>query len=516
MAEEWARQEAILTAEIEASGDRVPPDDASLGELAGSTVDSTMEEPFPWGVITHGPGGPGGAGFKSGSVLDNLSPGPVLAGALQDTCARGLTGLSDDELAGVILAWRRCESYAAAGMLAAVAELHRRRLAHPDPHVGEHAGDELAILLTLTGYSAAGLLDQALALSRLPATMAALSAGRIDRGRAAVIGYETGLLDDSLAAAVEQLVIEDAPAQTTARLRARLRRAVLAADPEAARRRKERAIKDARVELHAEMAGTAALAGRDLPLVAALAADTRIDAQARALKAGGAAATLAQLRAAVFLGLLTGQEATRFLPGQDPDDGSDGSGDAAGEATLPPGDPVRATQPRDDRATAPDPGAQNAGNAAAAKCSPAGSRSPVGPGGGLVARGSVHLTVPLNTWLGLSDSPGEILGYGLVDAGTSRDLAGDIAATRGSRWCLTITGPAGRAIAHACARRPPPAGPGGPLHPPGPPGSRRPGDMASWLGQLKLSRIEAVTCSHAREVPGYRIPDSLHHLVKTR
>jgi hypothetical protein len=29
-------------------------------------------------------------------------------------------------------------------------------------------------------------------------------------------------------------------------------------------------------------------------------------------------------------------------------------------------------------------------------------------------------------------------------------------------------------------------------------------------------RIEAGSCSHAREVPGYRIPRSLHHIVKVR
>jgi hypothetical protein len=41
--------------------------------------------------------------------------------------------------------------------------------------------------------------------------------------------------------------------------------AVLAADPSAARRRKEAAQQDARVERWDEHAGTAALAGRDLP-----------------------------------------------------------------------------------------------------------------------------------------------------------------------------------------------------------------------------------------------------------
>jgi hypothetical protein len=40
--------------------------------------------------------------------------------------------------------------------------------------------------------------------------------------------------------------------------------------------------------------------------------------------------------------------------------------------------------------------------------------------------------------------------------------------------------------------------------------------IAGWLAGLRIEPIEAGTCSHAREVPGYRIPESLHHAVKVR
>ena len=56
-------------------------------------------------------------------------PGPTLAGAA-DTAAgpdRGYAGVSDDELIGVLTAWQRTESWAAAGRLSAAAELARRR-----------------------------------------------------------------------------------------------------------------------------------------------------------------------------------------------------------------------------------------------------------------------------------------------------------------------------------------------------------------------------------------------------
>src|ERR1700690_3947750 len=190
---------------------------ASSGGAVGAV--SGVAEAVPCGIVAHDADGPGGAGFASGSVLDTLAPGPVLCGALDDVHDAGLAGLGDDELAGVILAARRCESRALAGLLGAVAELHRRRMGHPDRRVGEHAAGELAILMTLTGRAAIGLMDQAAALRRLPATMAALRAGRIDRARAAVIAYETELLDDDdVAAAVELLVIEDGPGLGPARL----------------------------------------------------------------------------------------------------------------------------------------------------------------------------------------------------------------------------------------------------------------------------------------------------------
>jgi hypothetical protein len=297
-------------------------------------------------------------------------------------------------------------------------------------------------------------------LARLPATAAALSAGQIDRAKANLIAYETGLLDAELAAAVELLVIEDAPKLTTAGLRARIRRVVLAADPEAARRRVEQSLREARVELSEERSGgTAALAGRDLPVAGALAADQRVNAAARELKRSGVTGTLPQLRAAVFLGLLTGANPLDFLP-------------------APAGQPAAVGQPP------------------ASTAQPATPRRPT-------LRGSVHLTVPLATWLRDKRSPGEVAGFGPVSAETCHDLADWIAQNPGSRWCLSLTDKSGHVVGHACARRPPPP-------------ATDTARLASWLARLKIRPIEAGTCTHAREVPGYRIPASLHHVVKIR
>jgi hypothetical protein len=55
------------------------------------------------------------------------------------------------------------------------------------------------------------------------------------------------------------------------------------------------------VELWREDAGTAAVCGRDLPPADALAADQRITAYARDLRAAGVDGTMDQLRARAFL-----------------------------------------------------------------------------------------------------------------------------------------------------------------------------------------------------------------------
>jgi Domain of unknown function (DUF222) len=529
------------------TADQMAEQAAILTELFGETPDGPDGVSAGWADVSfHDHGGPGGAGFASGSALDTLLPGPALSAALDDTLTAGLDGLPDDALAGVILAARRCESRAAAQTLAAVAELDRRRMATGDPRLVEYTDTEVALLLTLPRRTARTLIASAADLSRLPATTAALAAGRIHRAQADMISFETALLDPGLAAAVELLVIEEAPRLTTTLLRRRLRHLVLAADPQAARRRAEKAQRDARVEVQAERSGaTTALAGRDLPTAAALAADQRINAAARDLRAAGVAGTLPQLRAAVFLGLLTSTDPVTFL--LPPDDPAEDSADdpaepattqpaTAGTATTQPGkaaSPQPATELAQPGTTQPgttqpgSPGRRDTGRPGPASSPGHTSGPPSGPGPdrepgsgpepapapkpapapvpgpGLGVRGTVNLTLPLSTWIGASLSPGDIAGLGPATAETSQQLADWIAENPGSRWCLTLTDAKGRAVGHGCARRPPP-----------PPGDIQ--RLAEWLARLKTGPIQAGECTHARAVPGYRIPATLDHLVKIR
>jgi len=439
-----------------------------------------------------------GGGFAAGGAADHLPPGPILAGLAADRWADGLDRLSDDELIGVLRAARRLTSWATAMELAAVGDLWRRRTADQDAGdtgAAANADAELAAALTLTRHAADRLLNLAAALDRLPATRQALAVGDLDPPRAKVIAEEVTGLTGQHAAAVEAAIIGAAPGLTTGQLRAAARRAVLTADPTAARRRKEQALRQARVERWSEPAGTAALAGRDLPPVAVLAADANLTALAKQLKAAGAEGTLDALRAQIYLALLSGTPPAALLP--------------ANTGTDHPGD----TNLRSDTDRPSDI------NLRSDTDQPRDSGWP-GLGGNIAGR--VNLTVPLATWLGCSNAPGHVPGYGPLDATDSRTLADALATQAGTRWCLTFTGPDGQPLVHGCARTGPPPGRrrtqpatrprAGPQ-----PGSRDRPQTGASRGQWTFT-VTALTggCDHALETPAYQPPAALRHLVNIR
>src|SRR6266536_2128178 len=275
-----------------------PPEgaDAWLAQVASPVADAYLAgiQPAAGGPealaagFTHRDQVPGARGFAAGGLLDTMEPGPVLAGFAEDViggslpampgaatdaalpaaaAGGGLSALSDDELVGFLGGARRLASWSAALELAAVSQLAARR-----------AADKL--------------LDLATGVARLPAVAGALAAGRIDLPKAMVYHHELAALGDVAAAAIAAVTITDAASLTTGQLREVLHRAVLAHDPEAARKRREKAQKDARVESWPEHRGTAALAGRDLPPAEVLAADKHVDALACVLKIGAAPGSL--------------------------------------------------------------------------------------------------------------------------------------------------------------------------------------------------------------------------------
>jgi hypothetical protein len=468
-------------------------------------------EAIPVGFTHRDPGGPSGVGFAAGGVLDRSAPGPWLARELAEVTVAGHDGLGESELIGVLLGWQRQVAWSQAGLAAAVSALATRRRAQADrpgwSQLGEHVAEELAVSLTMTVRSASRLLDVASGLGRLPDVAGALEAGRIDWPRACIVVDELAVLSDEQAMAVAARLLDRAGEQTTAQLRAAVARAVLAADPAAAERRRKAGRKDTRVEVWHEPSGNAALAGRELAAADAIAADAALTADAGWLRDNGAPGTLAELRAAAYLARLSGRDLADVLPRDDAadpgPDSSAGTGDPGSSGTRNVSD---GGNTGDSHPAGPPPASNGRAAEPARIGSPAGTGagSPAGTGAGRTQpRGSIHLTMPLAAFAGLAEAPGEVAGYGPADAATCRDLATRIGADSATRWCLTVTGPDGRPAGHACAgRRGPDTGQ----------------PLIAWVAGLKdkLQLLETSTCRHPRQSPGYAWPTSLRHLIEVR
>ena len=173
------------------------------------------------------------------------------------------------------------------------------------------------------------------------------------------------------------------------------------------------------MERWAEHAGTAALAGRDLPPTGALVADQHLTELARALHAAGLTGTMDQLRARIFLALLSGQPVTSLL--------------------SPTGQPVTSLLPRaapdsSDLGSAGIGGFPGPGDGPALGFSGPGDGSALGSADIPALTGTINLTMPLSTWIGLSQSPGDVSGFGPLTADDCRTSV---------RCWAPIHGPAG-------------------------------------------------------------------------
>jgi hypothetical protein len=490
--------------------------DVTVPDHEPPVLDEDEEEPDqePGDLVT------GTAGFASGGLLDVLPGGGTLAffaaGAAGDDDR--YAGASDGELDGVIAAWDRVEAYACARKHAAVAEFIRRR---PEPacETGERSGmpqvwdefavDELRMVLAENRAAAEHLMSRALDLAvRLPGTVAAFRDGTLRHSKVTSIVDLTSGLDADESRAAEELVLGRASRLTPGGLRAAIARAVMDVAPDKARKRREDATRDARVQRWAEDSGNAALMGRELPPAEVLAADQRITAWARELRRAGLEGSMDELRARAYLDLLLGKD-SRPRPG-------DGSGTAA----------------PDDGGNGADGGGNTDG----------GSRA--GSAAGFAVRGT--LTVPLVTLARLADRPGELGGIGPIDPWLARDLAGAAARNPRTTWCATVTDEQGHAVGHGCARPAPeehrrrekPGGHGGTRDGPGgirdgpagfgftpagregPPGGygtwrlRTPGDGPDLI--IELHPLPTGDCDHRFQANGHDPGVKLRHLAQVR
>jgi hypothetical protein len=515
------------------AAERVPEEWEIEGPAVSISLgDATDVDPVLLAAML-GPGGLGGESpgpqFGQDHAADALRPGPVLA-ALTEQAVADAAALTDDQVTGAMQAARRIANRAAWQQTVLTAELARRARARyedavarkvpPGCRPGEFPADELAAELLITARQAGHRIDSDLQLTgRLPATLAAMAAGTVSADRADIIAFCTGGLGDADAAYADQVLAAVAPGLRADQLARRAAALVMKLDPEAARARREHArVTRQRVEAGREDSGNAYLAGRELGTADVLASKAHIDAVAARLRRAGLAGNLDQLRALALTDLTQGRNPLdRINPA--PAAAPDGShADPDPERSPDPGPapgPGPGTDPGFDFDPGPDPG----------------FTPPPPPGPPAPFPALINLIVPVGTLLGWSGAPAQAGGWGLLDAGETRDIVQAASLDPRTRWCATFTAPDGTAAAHGCApgQHPQPPGPPPPPPPKPPPAGTSP-PPASGPDPAQLARLRDLldqlgltpqpvargTCDHARAEDRYTPSRTLKHLVRAR
>lgn len=315
-----------------------------------------------------------------------------------------------------------------ARVLRAMVEVTRAR-----PRSGEWAAGEIGAALALTSVAADRELGFAeTVVNRLPLLFAALLAGELDRAKAWVFADH---LDDVSAEQVEvicQALVPGASGLTTGQLRARLLRLLHEVDPDHARRRYRRAVRERAVVGYLAPDGTATVTASGLPADEAAVACERLDALAAAAQRAGHPGRLWQIQADLFLGMLDGrfhqlterQIVAALFARTRPEDAE------------PPDDPDGVSEPAG--VTEPTSRAESAGAA----------EELVGH-----VRMGVEVRVGLLTLLGLDERCGEVAGLGPVLPHVARRLVA--AQHRGAQWRFAELDQDGHLMTDGLTRRRP-------------------------------------------------------------
>jgi hypothetical protein len=360
-------------------------------------------------------------------------------------------------------------------------EIRAETSGHSDELAPVFASAEIALGCGLTTFKADQVVEMAEALfleGRLPRVRRLAEYGWADPDKVHVFVRETRHLDVAVANAVERIVIGDLPGEqlecpaaldvladpahpgqslpafvrlTCPQLRAAIIAAITALDAEATARRAQRAREGRHVTCRANADGTGMITA-ELALEAAAAVWNALTAAAKTAKAGGDPRTLDQLRADALLARATG--ATRLPPEREQREEPVAPSAAADAGTedppadtpasdAPPGDALASDVPANDAAagaaaavgappsdssgteTAP---ARGAGQASGRpdSCANCGASFQI-PTPSSVVPFTVSLTMPMSVFLGLSDHPAQLDGYGPIAAGLARQMAADAA-----------------------------------------------------------------------------------------
>ena len=557
---------AAYIADLDAGRARIPEEWEVEGPAATIGLGDAADVDLVELAAMVGPDGLGGEVFAQDRSADVMRPGPVLS-ALTEQAAGGLGRLTDNQVIGAMFAARRLAARAAWLELTAVAEFTRRReVQYEDAKArkvprgcreGEFPDAELGMELVTSQNAARDTMDLATDLeTRLPRTWAALGAGLIDEYRARLIWRPTRCLSDADAAYADEVLVGLAPGLRYDQLARKATALAMKLDPEAFKRGKEQARQDRqRVVAGREESGNAFLSGRELAIEDALASKAYIDALAIALRRGGLPGTLRHLRVLAFNDLTQGRDPLDRLTsprraGQTGQDGvpCTGAGTADDDRTSGGFDDEDRGGPRDeapldrrDRRAGGDDGtaddhadADDNKGRAADDDGPGGPPGPPGPVAPFPAL--INLTVPAGNILGWSAAPGEAGGWGLTDPDDTRRLVQAASMHPRTRWCFTLLGPDGTAVAHGCARGQHPWTPGldsGGGSRAGPatsgttatghsgrdgPDARQAAALADLLRDLNVTftPIAKGTCDHDGQEDRYTPSRKLKHLVRAR
>lgn len=298
-------------------------------------------------------------------------------------------------------------------------------------------------------------------------------------------------------------------------------------DPEAVRARREHARRTRqRVDLRREESGNASVAGREMDTGDALAAKAHIHALALRLRRDGMPGTLDQLRLLVFADLTAGRDPLDRLNHQAASD-QESPANERSSTPSPHGDegPTEGT----DSGTGPldyqddDSGDNDYGDEPARPDAEARPPAPM--------PATINLIVHAGTLFGWDTTPSEAGGWGLLDADETRSIVAAASKHSATRWCVTVIGRDGTALAHGCSPGQHPWIPGVQgvqvIHhgtsPPNRAGPRTPtftqaGQLDDFLRRLNvaLAPVAKGGCDHATAEPRYTPSRRLAHLIRAR
>ena len=265
---------------------------------------------YPLGIIEHM--------FDEGKVMwerlpegmAGMAPGPELAQVLA-TVDR--TRLNGHDLVVLLQAHNRQLAHYQAELYADMAEIAHcpdgDEFTEPQRQepINPHRADEIGTALCWTRHRAGNELSLALELYEgLPDVWQSLLKGRIDGPQARTFAYNTEHLEADTARRIADQLLDQAPGWTTGQLHARLRRLCLETNPDEAADRYSESLEERKIILSANPNGTANLSGYQLPPDRANHIAGLINRIALRLKTKDETRSMDQLRADIYLDLLSG------------------------------------------------------------------------------------------------------------------------------------------------------------------------------------------------------------------